>query len=279
MAPDSRRSESIGLPPLRSSTFRLSWLSARIGTSSSLASALRERLISAHLELPALDLALLVHELEVVDDQQPQALASCCFSRRALARRSNGRERAGVVDEERRVEQAPGDLLELLLVVRGQPAAAQLLHVHPGRRWPAGASGADRRASPARRCRPACSSLSATCIAMFIASEVFPMPGRAARIDQLARVEPGELQVEVDEAGGQAGDARSTTSSSGRADRACAPSARGPASARPRACAPPAGRPGARPRRGWHPARRCPGSPARGSPGPRSPDGGGPTGP
>ena len=31
MAPDSRRSESIGLPPLRSSTLRLSWLSAMIG--------------------------------------------------------------------------------------------------------------------------------------------------------------------------------------------------------------------------------------------------------
>src|SRR5690606_22797356 len=46
MAPDSRRSESMGLPPLRSSTFRLSWLSASTGTSSSLESCLSAREIS-----------------------------------------------------------------------------------------------------------------------------------------------------------------------------------------------------------------------------------------
>ena len=44
MAPDSRRSLSIGrLSPPRVSTARLSWLSAMIGTSSSLAMLLMER--------------------------------------------------------------------------------------------------------------------------------------------------------------------------------------------------------------------------------------------
>ena len=45
MAPDSRKSLSMGRlsPPGRSSTLRLSWLSATTGTESSLARALSER--------------------------------------------------------------------------------------------------------------------------------------------------------------------------------------------------------------------------------------------
>ena len=41
---------------------------------------------------------------------------------------------------------------------------------------------------------------------MFRASAVFPMLGRAARIDELARLEPAGDVVEVEEAGGDARD-------------------------------------------------------------------------
>ncbi len=41
--------------------------------------------------------------------------------------------------------------------------------------------------------------------AMLIASEDFPMPGRAAMIDEVARLEPGRELVEVAEPCGQAG--------------------------------------------------------------------------
>ncbi|CAM4512001.1 hypothetical protein COEX109129_36870 [Corallococcus exiguus] len=80
-------------------------------------------------QLAALHLALLVHQLEVVDDEQRQARVLLLHAPRLRAQVERG-QAAGVVDVDGRVVERARHLLELLLVVRGQPAAAQLLHVH-----------------------------------------------------------------------------------------------------------------------------------------------------
>src|ERR1700752_1680942 len=73
--PDARRSLIMGRLSERCSGPRLSWESATIGTSSSLASSLIWRGELRDLQLTGLDLLAGRHQLHVVDDDQAEVVA------------------------------------------------------------------------------------------------------------------------------------------------------------------------------------------------------------
>ncbi len=192
--PDSRRSDSCGRLSSRCSTARLSWDRPITGTSSSLASCFRPRLIS---EISWTRLSLLLRpdaleQLEIIDHDHADALLPL-EAAGAGAKRGDG-QAGRVVDVERKrlqVRRGPGEVAEFLLAdlahaevlggdprLLGEDAGGELV----GRHFEAEQGDPRARRLATARSRPHCRAASAwrRQTAMLVASELLPMPGRPA---------------------------------------------------------------------------------------------------
>ena len=127
MAPDSRRSDSCGRWSVRPSGARLSCDSAMIGQLSSLARPLSERGDRRHFLLPALEPAASRHQLEVVDDDQVEAVLRLQPPR--LGPHLEHADRRRVVDEHPRLGERAERMRQAAVVLLVQIAGAEAVGV------------------------------------------------------------------------------------------------------------------------------------------------------
>jgi hypothetical protein len=129
IAPDSRRSASLGRLSSRSSTPRLSCASAITGTCSSLARNLSRRGDLRNLLFARSALVFRLDELQVVDDHHADILLPL----EPPADRADLRHAPPglIVDVDRHLAELAGDAKEQVALVFGQLSLAELVHVHP----------------------------------------------------------------------------------------------------------------------------------------------------
>ena len=135
MPPDSRRSESIGRPPGRCSGARESWEMPITGTFSSRARIFRPRLNWLDLLDPVGSRVLGPHQLQVVDDHQPQPLLGRGQAPRLGAQLEQAQV-GGVVEPQRHLLELVASPDDPRPLPRGDVALAQLVArgSAPGRR-------------------------------------------------------------------------------------------------------------------------------------------------